>query len=131
LDLSHPSKYMFYAVFLMRRIIFVFMLVLFTQSPVISIGVHCGASMFMIMFVLVAKPFTTKLPAALTILGELFVMAFHLVGLGIDDPDQPDDQNQQFGFLIVLMISVFIVVSFLSVIIQAGIDIIAECRRRK
>ena len=29
LDLSHPSKYMFYAIFLMRRIVFVFLIVLF------------------------------------------------------------------------------------------------------
>ena len=87
LDLSHPSKYMYYSVFLMRRVIYVFFLVLFTEAPMIAVIAHASVSLLIVIYVLVAKPFKKKVTAFLTILGELFVAGLHAVGLGIIDPD--------------------------------------------
>jgi hypothetical protein len=38
LDLSHPSKYMFYSMYFLRRIIFTFLIVLFGASPVMEVA---------------------------------------------------------------------------------------------
>ena len=93
LDLSHPSKYMFYAVFLMRRIVYVFFIVLFSEKLLIAIATQSASSVLMILYVLIARPFKRKVTAVLTIFGELFLAGFHLIGMGIQDPDQPDAQN--------------------------------------
>jgi len=130
MDLSHPSKYMFYAVFLMRRIIFVFMLVLFASSPTTGIGAHCGTALLMILYVLIAKPFKRRITAVLTILGELFVIGFHLIGLGILNPDQPDDENTQFGFIVVAMLAVFLLIAFICILVQVISDIVTEWKAR-
>lgn len=86
-DLSHPSKYMYYSVFLMRRVVYVFMLVLFTGSPLVAVIGHSSVSLLVILYVLVAKPFKRKITAFLTVLGEVFVAGLHAVGLGIINPD--------------------------------------------
>ena len=130
LDISHPSKYMFYAIFFMRRMVYVFMLVLFTTKITIAIAGHCVASSFMILYILIAKPFKRRVSSFLTIVGELFVMAFHIVGLAVIDPNQPDDENEQFGFLIVLILAVFFVISFISIVAQVIPDLVNECRAR-
>ena len=87
LDLSHPSKYMYYALFLMRRVVYVFLLVLFADSVTLSIACHATSSAVMILYVLVAKPFKRRITAFLTITGELFVTAFHVVAIGLTDPN--------------------------------------------
>ena len=87
LDLSHPSKYMYYAIFLMSRVVYVFLLVLFANNVILSIACHAASSAVMIIYVLIAKPFKRKITAFLTITGELFVTAFHVVALGITNPN--------------------------------------------
>jgi hypothetical protein len=82
---------MYYSIFLMRRVIYAFMLVLFTSKPLIAVIAHSSVCLLMILYVLIAKPFKKKVTAFLTIIGELFVSFIHLIGLGIIDPDQPDD----------------------------------------
>jgi hypothetical protein len=86
-DLSHPSKYMYYSVFLMRRVIYVFMLVLFSESPLIAVIAHSSICLLMILYVVIGKPFKMKMTGFLTILGEIFVAIIHMSGLGIMDPD--------------------------------------------
>lgn len=93
LDLSHPSKYMYFAVFLMRRIIYVFMLVLFSDKANVAVASHAVASIFVILYVLIGRPFMRKAVTILTIMGELGIVAFHAIGLGVTDPDQPDAEN--------------------------------------
>lgn len=128
LDLSHPSKYMYYAVFLMRRIIYVFMLVLFSDKTNIAVIAHAVVAVFVILYILIGKPFLRKTLTILTILGELGIVAFHAVGLGVTDPDQPDAENQQFGFLIVLILAVLLLSGLLLVIIQIISDCVTECK---
>ena len=109
---------MYYAVFLMRRVIFIFLMVLFSGTPIVAIGVQSVACIFMILYIVIARPFKRRVSTALTILGELYVIAFHGIALGIMDPDQPDEENQQFGFLIVIMFSIVLVVGFSVTIVQ-------------
>ena len=84
----------------------------------------------MILYVLIAKPFTRKYTAFITIFGEIFVAGIHATGLGIIDPDQPDDQNTQFGFLIVGMLFIFLLISLLLIVIQSIQDLVKECKAR-
>jgi hypothetical protein len=130
LDLSHPSKYMYYSVFLMRRIIYVFMLVLFTASPLVAVVGHATIGCLLILYVLIARPFKKKVTAVMTIFGELFVIALHTIGLGITNPDQPDEQNTQFGFMIVGMLFLFFLVGIVAILYQVISDLVAECRAR-
>jgi hypothetical protein len=130
LDLSHPSKYMYYSIFLMRRVIYVFMLVLFTEAPMVAVIGHSSMCLLMILYVLIAKPFKKKITAFLTILGELFVAGIHTIGLGIIDPDQPDNENTQFGFFIVGMLFLFLIACLLSIMYQVLSDLITECKAR-
>jgi len=87
LDLSHPSKYMYYAVFLMRLIVYVFLVVLFSEKLLIAVATQSATSVLMILYVQIAQPFKRKYTAVLTISGELFLAGFHLIGMGIQDPD--------------------------------------------
>jgi hypothetical protein len=129
-DLSHPSKYMYYSVFLMRRVIYVFMLVLFTGSPLVAVIGHGSVCLLVILYVLVARPFKRKITAFLTVLGELFIAGLHAIGLGIIDPDQPDDENTQFGFFIVGMLALFLMVCLVSIVYQSITDLVVECKAR-
>jgi hypothetical protein len=129
-DLSHPSKYMYYSVFLMRRIIYVFMLVLFSESPLIAVIAHSSICLLMILYVAIGKPFKMKMTGFLTILGEIFVAIIHMSGLGIMDPDQPDDENTQFGFFIVGMLFIYLVVCLISIMYQSISDLVKECKAR-
>ncbi len=131
LDLSHPSKYMFYAVFLMRRIVYVFLIVLFSESLMIAVAAHGASSLLMILYVLIARPFKRKVTAVLTIFGELFVAGFHVIGLGIQNPDQPDSENEQFGFVIVGMVALYMIMALLSIIVQVIGDLIAAGKAAK
>ena len=94
LDITHPSKYMYYAIFLMRRIIFVFIMILMADKTIYCLAAQCATSVFLILYVLIAKPFKRRITAVLTILGEIALMCFHFVSLAILNPDQPDDENQ-------------------------------------
>jgi hypothetical protein len=122
---------MYYAVFFIRRIIYAFMLVLFTESPVIAVACHGATSMFVILYVLIGKPFKKRVTAVLTIIGELLVTALHGIGLGIRDPDQPDKVNQQFGFLIILVLALLMAIGFICILVQVSQDLVAECKQRK
>lgn len=122
---------MYYAVFLMRRIVYVFLLVLFTNNVTFSIATHGISSIFMILYVAIAKPFKKRVTAVLTILGEFFIVAMHAVGLALTDPDQPDEINQQFGFLIVLMLASYLIIGLVSTLWQIVGDVITECRARQ
>jgi hypothetical protein len=125
LDLSHPSKYMYYAVFLMRRIVYVFLIVLFTEKLMLAVATQSASSALMILYVLIARPFKRRVTAMLTILGELFVTGFHVIGLGINDPNQSDEQNKQFGFIVVGMLAIFMIISFVTIFIQVIGDLMA------
>ena len=76
---------MYYALFLMRRVVYVFLLILFADSVTLSIVCHAVSSAVMILYVLVAKPFKRRITTFLTITGELFVTAFHVVAIGLTD----------------------------------------------
>jgi hypothetical protein len=93
LDLTHPSKYMYFAVFLMRRIVFAFMLVLFSDKTTVAVGAHGAASLFIMLYILIGKPFTNRTMTWMTLMGEMGIVAFHVIGLGVTDPDQPDEEN--------------------------------------
>ncbi len=84
---------MYYSIFLMRRIVYVFMLVLFTDSPLVAVIAQGATAFLMILYILIAKPFQRRYTSFITIFGEIFVAGLHASGLGIMDPDQPDDQN--------------------------------------
>ena len=58
-------------------------------------------------------------------------MALFIVGLGITDPKQPDALNQEFGFLIVGILAILLVVGFICVAVTIGIDLAAECKKLK
>lgn len=131
LDLSHPSKYMYYAVFLMRRVVYVFLIVLFSENVLISVAAHGASSVLMILYILIARPFKRKVTAVLTIFGELFVAGFHAIGMGIRDPDQPDSQNEQFGFVIVGMLALYMVMALMSIIVQVIGDLITAGKAAK
>ena len=130
LDLSHPSKYMYYSMFFLRRIIFAFLIVLFSGNPVMEVATQGATSMFFILYVLIAKPFKRRVTAILTVIGELFVVALYMVGMAITDPNQPDAMNQQFGFLIIMIFCLLMLVGAIGVIVQVSQDVLAECRRR-
>ena len=130
LDLSHPSKYMYYSMFFLRRIIFAFLIVLFSGNPVMEVATQGATSMFFIHYVLIAKPFKRRVTAILTVIGELFVVALYMVGMAITDPNQPDAMNQQFGFLIIMIFCLLMLVGAIGVIVQVSQDVLAECRRR-
>jgi len=78
---------MFYAVFLIRRIIFVFLMVLFTNSYLLCIATQCAASLFFIFYILIAKPFLRRITTVLTIIGEVFLMGFFAIGVALTNPD--------------------------------------------
>ena len=130
LDLSHPSKYMYYSMFFLRRIIFAFLIVLFSGNPVMEVATQGATSMFFILYVLIAKPFKRRVTAILTVIGELFVVALYMVGMAITDPNQPDAMNQQFGFLIIMIFCLLMLVGAIGVIVQVSQDVLAECKRR-
>ncbi len=121
---------MYYSVFLMRRVIFAFLLVLFTESPLIAVATHGTVGILMILYVLIAKPFKKKVTAVVTIFGELFVIGIHAIGLGIMDPDQPDEQNEQFGFMIVGLLFLYFIVGGVAILYQVITDLAAECKAR-
>ena len=131
LDLSHPSKYMFYAVFLMRRIVYVFLVVLFSENLLVAVASQSASSVLMILYVLIARPFKRRVTAVLTIFGELFVAGFHAIGMGIQDPDQPDAENQQFGFVIVGMLAAYMGLALISIIVQVIGDLVAAGKAAK
>ncbi len=130
LDLSHPSKYMFYSMYFLRRIIFTFLIVLFGASPVMEVATQGSASFFFILYVLIAKPFKRKVTSFMTIFGELILMALYGIGMAINDPNQPDLVNQKFGFLVVGIFSLLLLMGGLVIIIQVTQDIREECKRR-
>lgn len=130
LDLSHPSKYMYYSIFLMRRVIYVFLLVLFSDKPLFAVVGHGGVGGLLILYVLIAKPFKKKVTAVMTIFGEIFIIGLHAIGLGIMNPDQPDEENTKFGFMIVGILFAFFLVSIVAIFYQVISDLVAECKSR-
>ena len=55
-DLSHPLRYMYYPVFLLRRALFSISLCLFSNSPFNQIVFMSFTSFVMIVYVLVIRP---------------------------------------------------------------------------
>jgi hypothetical protein len=55
-DLSRPIRYMYYPVFLIRRVVFVLELVLFANSPKAQIGTMSCTAIVMLVYVVVIKP---------------------------------------------------------------------------
>ena len=84
-DLSHPIRYMYYPVFLMRRIIFVLSLVLFANMPKAQIAVMCFACVVMIAYVVVIKPQKDKIMIILTAAGEIILLILHLISIAFLD----------------------------------------------
>jgi len=55
-DLSHPIRYMYYPVFLMRRAVFAISLVLFANSAFIQIIIMSVTAIVMIIYIVIVKP---------------------------------------------------------------------------
>jgi hypothetical protein len=130
LDLSHPSKYMYYSMYFLRRIVFTFLIVLFSDTPVMEVATQGAVAVFFIFYVLIAKPFKRRVTAFVTIIGELILMGLYGIGMAITDPNQPDLVNQKFGFLVVGIFSVLLLFGGLAIAVQVTQDLRDECRRR-
>ena len=95
---------------------YVFLVVLFSENLLIAVATQSATSILMILYVLIARPFKRKVTAVLTIFGELFLAGFHVIGMGIQNPDQPDSENTQFGFIIVGMLAAYMGLALVSIV---------------
>jgi hypothetical protein len=131
LDVSIPLRYMYYPVFLLRRVLFVIILVLFANSPKIQIGVMSASAIFMIVYVTVIKPQKEKIMLILTASGEGILLVIHVIQIAYLNPDLAVGTSTLLGWLTVVLVGVYILVNWVVVIVITIFDLIRKYRLRQ
>ena len=121
-DLSHPIRYMYYPVFLMRRIIFVLSLVLFANMPKVQIAVMCFACVVMIAYVVVIKPQKERVMIILTAAGEAMLLILHLISIAFLDETMKEDTSNKIGWFIIVLVALYIMVNWTVVVVITVIN---------
>eukprot|EP00347_Sterkiella_histriomuscorum_P010294 403376857 len=115
-DLSHPIRYMYYPVFLMRRALFAIMLVLFANQPIYQIICMSVTALVMIIYVVVIKPQKEKIMIILTSLGEIVLLFLHMFSYVFIDENLPEEKANQYGYLILVVVGLYILANWVVII---------------
>eukprot|EP00347_Sterkiella_histriomuscorum_P005534 403356244 len=116
-DLSHPIRYMYYPVFLMRRALFAISLVLFANNPVQQIGFMSATAFVMIIYVCVIKPQKEKVMIILTAFGEGVLLFLHLYSILFLDEDLPEEKSNSYGWFMICIIGLYILTNWVVIIV--------------
>ncbi|CDW89486.1 UNKNOWN [Stylonychia lemnae] len=115
-DLSHPIRYMYYPVFLLRRAVFAISLVLFAEKPKEQAIFMAMTAVIMIIYVVLVKPQKDKVMIILTAVGELLIFFLHLFSLVFLDETLPEDKANQYGWFLIVLIGMYILVNWVIIL---------------
>ncbi|CDW87691.1 fu domain containing protein [Stylonychia lemnae] len=115
-DLSHPIRYMYYPVFLLRRALFAISLVLFANRPSDQIIFMSFTAGVMIIYVVIIRPQKDKIMIALTALGEALLLFLHLFSSVFLDEDLPEEKANSYGWFIIILIGLYILSNWIIIV---------------
>ncbi|CDW80137.1 UNKNOWN [Stylonychia lemnae] len=116
-DLSHPIRYMYYPVFLLRRAIFAISLVMLNDKPFLQIIFMSATAIAMMIYVVVIKPQKQRIMMILTAYGEGLLLFLHVFSILFLDKDIPEEKSNMYGWIIILVIGVYIIINWVVIII--------------
>lgn len=115
-DLSHPLRYMYYPVFLIRRALFAIQLVLFANQPLAQIGVMSSTAVIMIIYVVVIRPQKEKVMIALTACGEAILLFLHLFSMVFLDENLSEEKSNRYGWFVIVLVGLYILVNWVIIL---------------
>lgn len=128
LDVTTNLRYMYYPVFLLRRAIFVIILVLFANSPKTQIAVFSGSALFMIAYILIIRPQKDKVMIILTAYGEIILLILHLITIAFLDETLSTKTTNMLAWVVLVLVGTYILVNWVIIIIVTVIDMRASCK---
>ncbi|CDW89713.1 fu domain containing protein [Stylonychia lemnae] len=130
-DLSHPIKYMYYPVFLMRRALFSISLVLFANSPFNQIVFMSATSIVMIVYIILIRPQKDKIMIVLTALGEVLLLFLHIFSLVFLDENLTEEVENQYGWFIIIIIGFYILANWVIIVTLTIKQLRQKCKENK
>ncbi len=105
LDHSHPTRYMYYPIFLIRRLVFVVLLVFLAESPVIQIILMSATALIMGAYIVIFRPQHEKVMLFLNTISEFLLIALHLLSFVFLEENIQQDRATEMGWIVnVLML---------------------------
>ncbi len=131
LDTSSVLRYMYYPVFLIRRAIWCTLLVLFSESPLVQIGLMSALALSMTAYVVFIRPQKEKLMFVLTVYSELILVFMHLLTLVFMDSDQKQSSIDSAAYTMLAMTGLYMMINWGIVIGLTIREMMSKWRARK
>ncbi|CDW91263.1 fu domain containing protein [Stylonychia lemnae] len=116
-DLSHPIRYMYYPVFLLRRAVFSISLVLFAEKPQDQIIFMSMTAIVMMVYVILIKPQKDRVMIILTAYGEGLILFLHIFSSLFLDDNLSEEKSNLYGWLVIVIIGLYILTNWTVIII--------------
>ncbi|CDW72739.1 UNKNOWN [Stylonychia lemnae] len=111
-DLSHPIRYMYYPVFLIRRAVFAIQLVILSEMPFEQIIFMSSTAFAMMIYVIIVKPQKDYIMMVLTAVGEALILCLHLISILFLDENLEESKKNLYGWIVIIMIGGYILANW-------------------
>lgn len=131
LHLTSTLKYMYYPVFLLRRVAFALTLVLMADSTVSQLAVLIFQSSMMTFYVVLIKPQQEKVMLVLTALGEILMITLTVMCYGFLGENIPATQKDALSYVFLMVVFLYISSNWVIVAMLTYKDIKKKMRAKR